>query len=181
MTHANNHANKDAARLIDAVCFAAHKHRDQRRKDAHATPYINHPLEVARLLTEAGVEDTDVLIAAILHDTIEDTATTSEELADSFGDRVTGLVLEVTDDKSLAKIERKRLQVVKAAGKSREAKMIKVADKIANLRDLRSSPPPWDKARIGAYLHFAELVAGGCAGANHTLDRMFEAEREKAG
>lgn len=173
----NKTTKTDLARLLDAASFAADKHRDQRRKDVDATPYINHPLEVARILTDAGVENVDVLMAGILHDTIEDTDTTAEELTERFGKRICGLVLEVTDDKKLDKLERKRLQVVKAATKSDDAKMIKIADKIANLRDLKASPPSWSEARVGAYVHFAELVAGGCAGVNATLDAMFAAER----
>lgn len=163
----------DAARLLDAASFAANKHREQRRRDAEATPYINHPLEVARILADAGIEDTEVLMAAILHDTIEDTETTAQELNERFGERVCALVLEVTDDKTLGKIERKRLQVVKAPTKSADARTIKLADKIANLRDLKQSPPEWDQERIGAYVHFAELVAGGCAGVSSALDAKF--------
>lgn len=171
----------DAARLLDAASFAAFKHSEQRRKDADATPYINHPLEVARILAEAEVNDVEVLMAAILHDTIEDTDTTADELAERFSERVCGLVLEVTDDKSLPKLERKRLQVLKAPTKSDNAKMIKLCDKIANLRDLKSSPPDWNEARIGAYLQFAEMVAGGCAGASEALDTKFAKEREAFG
>jgi len=162
----------DAARLLEAASFAAFKHRDQRRKDVDATPYINHPLDVARILTEGGVEDVEVLMAGILHDTIEDTQTTAEELTERFGERVCGLVLEVTDDKSLEKLERKRLQVVKAPTKSDGAKMIKLADKLANLRDFNSPPVGWSEARIGAYIQFSEMVARGCAGANEELDRL---------
>lgn len=164
--------NTDMARLLEAASFAAFKHRDQRRKDADATPYINHPIDVARILTEGGVEDVEVLMAGILHDTIEDTETTAEELTQRFGERVCGLVLEVTDDKSLDKLERKRLQVIKAATKSDEAKMVKIADKIANLRDFKSPPVGWSEARIGAYIQFSEMVARGCAGANEVLDRL---------
>lgn len=163
----------DAARLLDAAAFAATKHRKQRRKDVDATPYINHPLDVARILAEAGVEDVEVLMAAILHDTIEDTRTTAAELDEHFGERVCGLVLEVTDDKNLGKLERKRLQVIKAPVASDAAKMIKMADKIANLRDLKAPPVGWSAARVGAYVQFAEMVAGGCAGANKALDQTF--------
>jgi guanosine-3',5'-bis(diphosphate) 3'-pyrophosphohydrolase len=158
--------------IIAAASFAADKHRDQRRKDVDATPYINHPLAVANILIEAGVEDATILAAAILHDTIEDTDTTADELSEHFGERVCGLVLEVTDDKSLDKLERKRLQVVKAATKSADARMIKIADKIANLRDFKSPPLGWSEARIGAYIQFSEMVARGCAGANDVLDQL---------
>lgn len=160
----------DASRLLGAASFAADKHRDQRRKDVEGTPYINHPLDVARILAEAGVSDVEVLMAAILHDTIEDTKTAVEELTERFGARVCGLVLEVTDDKSLPKLERKRLQVLKASTKSADAKQIKMADKISNLRDLKTPPVGWSEARVGAYIQFAEMVAGGCKGVNSTLD-----------
>lgn len=162
----------NVARLLDAAYFAAFKHREQRRKDVDATPYINHPLDVARILTEAGVEDVEVLMAGILHDTIEDTNTTAEELIERFGERICRLVLEVTDDKSLEKLERKRLQVIRAPTKSDGAKMVKIADKIANLRDFKSPPVGWSEARIGAYIQFSEMVARGCAGANEVLDQL---------
>ena len=143
-----------------------------------ATPYINHPLDVARILTEGGVEDVEVLMAAMLHDTIEDTKTAFKELPERFGERVCLLELEVTDDKRLPKLERKRLQVLKAPTKTAEAKQIKIADKIANLRDLKTSPPSnWNEARVGAYIQFAEMVAGGCAGTNPSLDEMFDDAR----
>ena len=129
-------------RVISAISFAADKHRNQRRKDIEASPYINHPIALANILAnEAGIEDEKVLVAAILHDTIEDTETTTQELADLFGDDVTAIVLEVTDDKSLPKAERKRLQVEHAPTISRRAKLVKLADKIANLRDIAASPP----------------------------------------
>lgn len=162
----------DLARLLMAVSFAADRHRHQRRKDVNATPYINHPLEVANILAQAGVDDVDVLIAAVLHDTVEDTCTTFEEVTGKFGQRVRGMVGEVTDDKRLPKAERKRLQVLNASGKSDGAKMIKIADKIANLRDLLSSPPDWSEARVTAYVRFAENVGQGCGGVNARLDRL---------
>ena len=123
--------------LITALAFAADKHKNQRRKDAEASPYINHPIALANLLlNEAGVEDQRVLIAAVLHDTIEDTDTTEQELVKHFGKDVADIVLEVTDDKALPKAERKRLQIEHAAHISRRAKLVKLADKICNLRDI---------------------------------------------
>ena len=128
--------------LITALAFAADKHKNQRRKDADASPYINHPIALANLLlNEAGVEDQRVLIAAVLHDTIEDTDTTEQELVRYFGKDVADIVLEVTDDKALPKAERKRLQIEHAAHISRRAKLVKLADKICNLRDITASPP----------------------------------------
>src|ERR1700676_2013091 len=122
--------------LLEAVAFAAEKHRDQRRKDAEASPYINHPIALANLLQQQGVDDIVVLCAALLHDTIEDTETTAPELRREFGPEVTAVVLEVTDDKSLLKAERKRLQIEHAGTLSLRAKLVKLADKICNLRDM---------------------------------------------
>ena len=128
--------SSDLILILHAASFAAQKHRDQRRKDAEASPYINHPLALADILAREGdVTDARVIAAALLHDTVEDTETTIEELEERFGKRVAAVVAEVTDDKSLPKAERKRLQIVKAGSKSTEAKLVKLADKIANLRD----------------------------------------------
>src|SRR5713101_8757667 len=127
----------DLTLLLKALAFAAHKHRDQRRKDAQASPYINHPIALADVLVnEGGVTDVEVLCAALLHDTVEDTATTHEELANAFGSRIARIVAEVTDDKTLPKAERKRLQIEHAPSISREAKLVKLADKLCNLRDV---------------------------------------------
>ena len=112
-------------RIIQAIAFAAEKHRNQRRKDADASPYINHPIALANVLAnEAGIADEKVLIAAILHDTIEDTETTAEELAEAFGEEIADIVFEVTDDKALPKAERKRLQIVNAPSSSKRAKLV---------------------------------------------------------
>ena len=132
----------DVGLILKAMLFAAYKHRDQRRKGADASPYINHPIAVANVLAnEGGVRDPIVLCAAALHDTIEDTETTAEELTASFGPSVAAIVLEVTDDKSLEKHVRKRLQIEHAPHLSDEAKLVKLADKICNLRDVLASPP----------------------------------------
>jgi len=128
-------------RILQAVHFAAVKHTAQRRKNADATPYINHPIEVAdHLANIGGVTDEDILIAALLHDTIEDTETTRDEIAALFGERVADLVAECTDDKSLDKAERKRLQIIHALEKSPGAKVIKIADKTCNLRSILVDP-----------------------------------------
>src|SRR6185369_12298336 len=132
----------DVGLVIRAVEFAAEKHRDQRRKDSDASPYINHPIALANVLAnEGGVFDPEVLCAALLHDTLEDTATTRAELDAAFGARIRSIVEEVTDDKSLPKAERKRLQIEHAASISREAQLVKLADKVCNLRDLAERPP----------------------------------------
>src|SRR3954463_12188274 len=130
------------ALLLKALAFAAHKHRDQRRKDAQASPYINHPIALADVLVnEAAVTDVEVLCAALLHDTIEDTETTPEELEREFGREIAEIVIELTDNKMLKKRTRKRMQIAHAASASREAKLVKLADKICNLRDVTARPP----------------------------------------
>ena len=132
--------------VLRAAEFAADRHRSQRRKDVEASPYINHPLTVAAILAEEGdVTDATVLAAALLHDTVEDTQTSIAEVEQLFGREVASIVAEVTDDKSLEKAERKRLQVERAHSKSEGAKLVKLADKIANLRDIAACPPAdWD-------------------------------------
>lgn len=164
------------ARLIKAADFAALKHRRQRRKDAESSPYINHPLALARVLKlEAGVDDVDVLVAAILHDTVEDTQTTVEELAREFGGEVAGIVAEVTDDKRLPKPDRKRLQVEHAPSLSPGARRVKLADKICNLRDVLDSPPAhWPMERRRAYFEWAKAVIDGLRGANPELEKLFD-------
>ena len=165
-----------AARIVQAARFAAEKHKDQRRKDADASPYINHPLALASVLAlEGGVDDTDVICAALLHDTIEDTQTTAAELAAIFGDKVTGIVLEVSDDKSLAKALRKEAQVRDAPHLSPEAKLVKLADKICNLRDILNSPPAdWSPERKREYFDWAARVVAGLRGTHAGLERIFD-------
>jgi guanosine-3',5'-bis(diphosphate) 3'-pyrophosphohydrolase len=162
--------------LIAALAFAADKHKNQRRKDADASPYINHPIALANLLlNEAGVEDQRVLVAAILHDTIEDTDTTEQELVKHFGKDVADIVLEVTDDKALPKAERKRLQIEHAAHISRRAKLVKLADKICNLRDISASPPAdWSIQRKQEYFDWAKEVADRLRGVHPGLEHLFD-------
>jgi guanosine-3',5'-bis(diphosphate) 3'-pyrophosphohydrolase len=166
----------DLKRLLQAASFSAQKHRDQRRKGSDAEPYINHPLEVANLLASVGgITDTDILIAGLLHDTVEDTETSPVELAQLFGDRVTGFVLEVTDDKSLPKERRKQLQVEHAPHLSPEAKQIKLADKISNITDITNNPPhDWSLDRRREYIAWGERVAAGLRGTNVELERKFD-------
>jgi guanosine-3',5'-bis(diphosphate) 3'-pyrophosphohydrolase len=172
----------ELALLLKALAFAAHKHRDQRRKDAEASPYINHPIALADVLVnEAGVRDVEVICAALLHDTVEDTATTHEELVDAFGSRIARIVAEVTDDKTLAKAERKRLQVEHAPRLSREARLVKLADKICNLRDVAERPPAgWDLARRRDYFDWARQVIDGLRGAPGEEMRRLEAAFDAA-
>jgi guanosine-3',5'-bis(diphosphate) 3'-pyrophosphohydrolase len=163
--------------VIRAAAFAAHKHRDQRRKDAGATPYINHPLALARILVvEGAVTDAATIAAALLHDTIEDTETTPAELEREFGSEIRSIVEEVTDDKSLAKAERKRLQVEHAAHVSHKAQLVKLADKIANLRDVTTAPPDrWDLQRRQEYFDWSKRVIDRLRGAHPALEAAFDA------
>ena len=162
--------------LVDAIAFAADKHRRQRRKDAEASPYINHPIALARVLTgEAGLTDPILLAAAVLHDTLEDTETTYEELRERFGDAVASVVLEVTDDQTLPKTVRKRLQIEHAAGITRRAKLVKLADKICNVRDVASSPPhDWPLERRREYFDWARAVVDQMRGTQRKLERLFD-------
>jgi guanosine-3',5'-bis(diphosphate) 3'-pyrophosphohydrolase len=167
--------------VLHATAFAAHKHRDQRRKDRAASPYINHPISLASVLVhEAGIEDRVVLAAALLHDTIEDTATTFAELKAEFGDEIASVVLEVTDDKMLSKQDRKRLQIEHAATISTDAKLVKLADKICNLRDMCSSPPAdWSLDRKREYFEWAKQVIDRLRGVNAKLEGLFDIEYAK--
>lgn len=162
--------------LIKAISFAAEKHKDQRRKDAEASPYINHPISLANILAnEGGVINIDVLCAAILHDTIEDTETTEQELIDSFGCDIASIVMEVSDDKSLPKEERKRLQIEHAPHSSYAAKLVKLADKISNLRDILESPPAdWDVDRKRKYFEWSGEVCNGLRGTNVSLENILD-------
>ena len=168
--------NTDLILILDAASFAADKHRMQRRKDADASPYINHPLMLATILTkEGGVEDAEVIAAALLHDTVEDTNTLIEDLEARFGTRVAAIVAEVTDDKSLDKAERKRLQIIKSASKSQGAKLVKLADKISNLRDLVAAPPAdWSHERRREYFIWSKEVVNGLRGTNSHLEAAFD-------
>jgi GTP diphosphokinase / guanosine-3',5'-bis(diphosphate) 3'-diphosphatase len=162
--------------LVDALAFAADKHRRQRRKDAEASPYINHPIALARVLSvEAGLADATLLAAAVLHDTLEDTETTYEELRERFGRAVAAVVLEVTDDKTLPKEERKRLQIEHAAHISRRARLVKLADKICNVRDVAANPPHgWPLERRREYFDWAKQVVDRMRGTHRRLERLFD-------
>ena len=164
-----------AALLLRAAAFAAECHREQRRKDNAATPYINHPLQVAEILaTVGGVTDADILAAALLHDTVEDTPATFDDVERLFGPAVRALVAEVTDDKRLPKQERKRLQIAHAPDKSRGAAQIKLADKICNVRDLGARcPAGWPRERVAAYVDWAEKVIAGLPPCNPALETCF--------
>jgi len=162
--------------ILKALAFAAYKHRDQRRKDVNASPYINHPIALADVLcNEGGITDETVLCAALLHDTVEDTKTTPEELTEKFGKIISGIVMEVTDDKKNDKAERKRLQIEHATYASYQAKLVKLADKISNLRDIVSCPPDgWDIQRKQEYFDWAKKVIDQVRGTNTVLEKIFD-------
>ena len=168
---------KPVARILEALQFAALKHRDQRRKDLESSPYINHPIALANILwREGGVTDADVICAALLHDTVEDTETTEAELRQAFGRKIASVVMEVTDDKTLEKPVRKRLQIEHAPHLSREAKLVKLADKISNVRDMLASPPAhWPLRRRREYFDWAKKVVDALRGVHPALERVFDA------
>ncbi len=163
--------------ITEAYHFAAAKHVGQRRKGEAAEPYMNHLTEVAELVARATAgADIDAIVAAVLHDTVEDTETSLAEIADRFGSRVAGLVAEVTDDETLPKAECKRLQIERTAHASPGAKIIKLADKTSNLRALAVSPPKgWPAARRAEYLAWAIEVVAGCRGTSPWLEGQFDA------
>ena len=166
----------DTQRILAAARFAAEKHAGQKRKGNAAEPYINHLIEVAELVARASpVLDVNLVMAALLHDTIEDTGVTGEELERLFGSDVTALVLEATDDKSLPKATRKALQIENAPYKSERAQTLKIADKISNLRSLHSSPPAeWSPDRKRQYGEWARKVVSGFTSPNPLLLAEFE-------
>jgi len=162
--------------ILRALDFAAVKHRNQRRKNQEASPYINHPITIANLLWNAAqVTDPVVIVGAILHDTVEDTDATFEEIEQEFGKEVKSLVQEVTDDKSLPKQKRKQLQVEHAAHLSQRAKLIKLADKISNLQDMIASPPhDWSSQRKQEYFEWGKSVIDKIRGTHQGLETIFD-------
>ena len=163
--------------LIKALTFAANKHRNQRRKNADAFPYINHPISLVNILcNEVHVTDINVICSALLHDTVEDTETTSEELANEFGHEISSIVMEVTDDQTITvRQKRKQLQVEHAAHISDQAKILKLADKISNLRDLSIDPPAtWSLQRKREYFDWAKQVVDQLRGTHSELEELFD-------
>ena len=167
---------RGAGLILAALRFAAWKHRDQRRKGPHSVPYINHPIDLANVLWfEGQVRDPLVIAAAILHDTIEDTETTPDELRGAFGATVAGIVDEVTDVTWLRKRARKKLQVARAGRASKRARLVKLADKICNLRDIKAHPPrDWTLERRREYFDWALSVVDEIRGTNARLERKFD-------
>lgn len=162
-------------KLIDAIHFAAIAHSNQRRKNKSTTPYINHPIEVMQILSKATITDIDTLCAAVLHDTIEDTDVTYDQIVDQFGINVANIVKEVTDDKSLPKVIRKQEQIKHAKIISVEAKLVKAADKISNLSSLLSDPPTcWTPTQIDGYFTWCYAVWLGLLGNNRYLDEQLQ-------
>lgn len=171
----------DLGLVVRAAYFAGEKHRMQRRGDAEKTPYINHPLELAAILTEeAGVVDPLILCAALLHDTIEDTETSPEELKQYFGERVSSLVLEVTNDMTLSSSERRIYEANVISGLSHGAKLIKLADKLANIRDVSTMPPiGWTQEKKRQYFDFALKIAEKAQDASPELFQIFVKDYEQ--
>ncbi|HEY1561063.1 MAG TPA: HD domain-containing protein [Caulobacteraceae bacterium] len=163
-------------RLTCAYRFAAQAHVDEKRKGERGEPYINHLVEVADMVARAtDGSDVDLVVAALLHDTVEDTKVTAEDLSREFGARVASLVAEVTDDKSLPQAERKRLQVEHAPHLSRDAQIIKLADKTSNVRDIIASPPKgWSAERRADYVAWARQVVDICRPASPMLSALFD-------
>jgi len=158
-----------------AAQFAAQKHKGQIRKGRDECPYIDHLKSVARVIAEVGdIEDPEILAAAWLHDTLEDTETTPEELEANFDKRVRQLVEEVSDDKSLPKDERKQMQIQHAPTLSQDAVLIKLGDKISNIIDVTNTPPiNWNLERRKKYLDWAEMVIDNCPKVNTALEQHF--------
>ena len=169
--------DNDLKLLIKALAFATHKHRSGKRKNVAKSPYINHPISVADILcNEAHVTDISVICAALLHDTVEDTETTAEELINKFGQQISDIVMDVTDDKTIEdKQRRKQLQIEHAAHISDPAKLVKLADKISNLRDVANDPPSdWSLARRREYFDWAKRVIDELRGVHRGLEVLFD-------
>lgn len=162
-------------RLLEAVDFSADKHRFQRRKDEHATPFINHPIKVAYRLTAAGESDVTMLMAALLHDTIEDTETTAEELSMKFGQEVADIVLELTNEDHLSREEQQRQQLLRARDRSERARKIKLADKVCNVFDILHHPPQgWSKTQKMDYIRHAGQLVDLIRGTQPVLEQAFD-------
>ncbi|MGK7890628.1 MAG: HD domain-containing protein [Leptolyngbyaceae cyanobacterium] len=162
--------------ILKALDFAARKHRNQRRKGDNAAPYINHPIDLVTLLWQkGGVRDEVVIAAALLHDTVEDTDTSFEELDIEFGADVCQVVAEVTDDKALPKAQRKQSQIDHAPHLSDRARLVKLADKIANLRDILTAPPAnWSDERKLEYVEWSKRVIDPIRGSHPDLEALFD-------
>src|SRR5258708_5427821 len=172
----NQECGNPVRRILDAARFAAEKHAQQKRKGENGEPYFNHLLEVAELIAASSRElDVELMMAAFLHDTVEDTGVTLHELEQRFGKEVSALVAEVTDEKSMPKETRKQLKVENTPEKSPRAQTLKLAEKISNLRAIISSPPlGWSRERKQQYFEWARRVVSGIASPNEFLKSEFD-------
>jgi len=166
----------DLGRLTKALSFAAEAHRNQRRKGAAQEPYINHLIEVFDLVAQTtSATDMDTLIAALLHDVVEDTPRTYEDVARRFGERVAEIVRENSDDMTLPKAERRRARIAAMAHKSREARIVKLADVISNLRAIAVSPPAgWSAERKLGYLDDCRQLVAAAGSTEASIERIFD-------
>lgn len=170
----------DMLRFLDAIDFAADKHKFQRRKGYLKIPYINHPVKVCKILTQVNETDEDLLLAAILHDTLEDTDAKKSEIIERFGTDVCKIVMEDTDDMDLPEKVRKQAQIDNASKLSHKAKLIRIADKIANITDVITYPIIWSRKKKLRYVEWSMNVFEGCRGQNELLDQMFIDTYERA-
>lgn len=165
----------DISSLMSAIVFSARKHKNQRRKGSGNIPYVNHPLEVANLIAQTvGATNIALLAAAVLHDTLEDTRTTPDEIDQQFGKEVMVLVLEVSDDMSQPKFIRKSKQIETAGSLSDEAKIIRIADKTCNILDMLKTKYHWGNSQKREYMRWAKDVVKNCEGVNKKLEGEFE-------
>ena len=159
-------------KVFQALIFAADKHKNQRRKDLENTPYINHPIEVANFLIKHGITDSNIIICALLHDTIEDTNTSFEEIKELFGEEIALTVRDCTDNKKLDKITRKKEQIEHAKYIRNNAKLVKLADKYSNISMLAINPPSkWSPEEIIGYTHWGYAVCKNLFGINEKIDK----------
>ncbi|PXF48536.1 Guanosine-3',5'-bis(diphosphate) 3'-pyrophosphohydrolase MESH1 [Gracilariopsis chorda] len=166
---------QSVALLVRAMDYSAEKHKDQRRKNSNKHPYINHPVRVARRLIDAEINDVSIIAAALLHDTVEDTDATKEEIKNLFGAEIASIVDEVSDDKTLPKEVRKQLQIQHAPSISPQAKAIKLADKLDNLTELlEKTPIGWEPERVEQYFDWAKAVVDGLRGVNPALEQQLD-------
>lgn len=171
----NFHSYSSSLKLVTAINYAAQQHSAQRRKNSAADPYINHPIEVMHILASCGIIDIDTLCGAVLHDTVEDTSSTSNEIEAYFGPEVCAIVMDCSDDKSLDKIKRKQLQIEHSANVCDKAKLIKLADKYSNVKSMLDDPPlKWSDSQIIGYVRWSFVVCQQLYGLNGELDEKMK-------
>ncbi|EFO18322.1 hypothetical protein LOAG_10172 [Loa loa] len=172
----NNGFTDGISLIIEAVDLAARRHRQQRRKDAAQTPYVNHPIGVAYILTSEGqITDTTTIIAAILHDIVEHTKTTDEEIRKMFGDEIADIVKECTMVRSMKREARMKSELEKASKLSHKAKLVQLADKLNNIRDIeRGTPLGWTKQHVTEYIIFAKDLLSKIRGIHGPLESALD-------